>query len=95
MAYKYYCTDYTHNDGGRTVSVSEIETDTNGVETLYIYVERPSKTGKGFDFVQQKLPARVWTKAFGFSEDELFELQRFLLNNEVTFWEIARGFYES
>ena len=95
MSFRYYCTDYTYNDGGRAYSVSDIETDSIGMETLYVYVERPSVTGSGFDSAIQKLPQRIFVRAFGFSENELFEIEQFLLNNEVTFWNLARGVYES
>ena len=89
MAFKFYSTDYTCTGNPRSFSVSEIEDDPFRGEELFVRVERESPSG--FDFAEQRLPSRVWTKCFGFSEDELFELSRYILNNQVLLWDHARG----
>lgn len=94
MAYHYYSTDYTYDGGPRVFSYSDIERDDLGVESLYVRVERESSSGSGFDFAVRKLPERKWTQAFGFSEDELFELENYILLNEALIWSMARGVFD-
>ena len=57
-------------------------------ETIVARFERPNE--KGFDFSEWKLPCIANTKAFGFSEDEIMEQERYLRNNSVLIWEMAR-----
>ena len=44
----------------------------------------------GFDFAEGKLPNNLFYKSYGFSEDELMELEDYLRKNSFLIWEIAR-----
>lgn len=58
-------------------------------EEIDFRFERPNKNG-GFDFAEGKLPNNMFYKTFGFSEDELMELENYIKNNSFLIWEIAR-----
>ena len=62
----------------------------NGIfDEIDFRFERPN--GKGsFDFAEGKLPNNVFFKTYGFSEDELLDLEEYLRNNAFLIWEIAR-----
>jgi hypothetical protein len=51
--------------------------------------ERPRETG-GFDFAEGFLPECAFNKTFGFSEEELFRLEKYLKNNLFLLWEYAQ-----
>ena len=70
------------------MSFSNISVNKDGFETIIARVERPNKTG--FDYSEWKLPCVCNMKAFGFSEDEIMEQERYLRNNAPLIWEIAR-----
>ena len=55
---------------------------------VYVYFERPNE--RGFDFAEGLLPECVFTKTYGFSEDELFELRDYLRCNAPLIWEFAQ-----
>ncbi|MBR0092529.1 MAG: hypothetical protein IJP92_12605 [Lachnospiraceae bacterium] len=61
---------------------------TAGFETIMARFERPCENG--FDFTEWKLPCISNIKAFGFSEEEIMEQERYLRNNSTLIWEIAR-----
>lgn len=69
------------------LTFSDIE-ERNGFEEITVRFERPNENG--FDFAVGKLPNNMFYKCFGFSEDELLELERYLRNNNFLIWEIAR-----
>ncbi len=69
------------------LTFSDIE-EKNGFDEITVYFERPN--GDGFDFAEGKLPNNMFYKTYGFSEDELLELERYLRNNNSLIWEIAR-----
>ncbi len=69
------------------LTFSDIE-EKNGFDEITVYFERPND--KGFDFAEGKLPNNMFYKTYGFSEDELLELERYLRNNNSLIWEIAR-----
>lgn len=58
------------------------------IDEITIYFERPNDTG--FDFAEGKLPNNIFYKTYGFSEDELLQLEQYLRNNSFLIWEIAR-----
>lgn len=60
-----------------------------GEDLDYVKVrfERPNETG--FDFAEGKLPHFTFQKSFGFSEDEIFQLIRYLKNNSALIWEFS------
>lgn len=70
------------------MSFSNISVNKDGFETIIARFERPNKTG--FDYSEWKLPCVCNMKAFGFSEDEIMEQERYLRNNAPLIWEIAR-----
>ena len=70
------------------MSFSNISVNKDGFETIIARFERPNKTG--FDYSECKLPCVCNMKAFGFSEDEIMEQERYLRNNAPLIWEIAR-----
>lgn len=69
------------------LSFSDIE-EKDGFDEITVCFERPND--KGFDFAEGKLPNNLFYKSYGFSEDELLELERYLRNNSFLIWEIAR-----
>ncbi len=69
-----------------SLSFSDIE-ERNGFDTITFRFERP--TEKGFDFAEGRLPEMQFLKVYGFSEDELFEMEDYLRNNSFLIWEIA------
>lgn len=69
------------------LTFSDIE-ERNGFDEITVYFERPND--RGFDFAEGKLPNNMFYKTYGFSEDELMELERYLRNNSALIWEIAR-----
>jgi predicted nucleotidyltransferase len=54
---------------------------------VYARFERPNDNG--FDFAEGELPFRSFSKTYGFSEDELFELADYLLRNSLLIWEYS------
>ena len=70
------------------LTFSDIRTNEAGFETILARFERPANNG--FDFTEWKLPCISNIKAFGFSEEEIMEQERYLRNNSTLIWEIAR-----
>ena len=66
---------------------SNIELESS-FDSISVRFERPN--GNGFDFAEGKLPNNMFYKSFGFSEDELMELEDYLRRNAFIIWEIAR-----
>lgn len=69
------------------LTFSDIE-EKNGFDEITVYFERPNETS--FDFAEGKLPNNMFYKTYGFSEDELLQLETYLRNNSFLIWEIAR-----
>lgn len=69
------------------LTFSDIE-EKNGFEEITVRFERPNDNS--FDFAEGKLPNNMFYKTYGFSEDELLELEKYLRNNNFLIWEIAR-----
>jgi len=55
---------------------------------VIVRFERPGSNG--FDFAEGTLPECVFRKTYGFSEDELFDLQDYLRCNAVLIWDYAQ-----
>lgn len=70
------------------LTFSDVEEDQDGFDFIEFYFERPNENG--FDFAKGKLPENQIYKSYGFSEDELLQMQEYLRNNAVLIWEIAR-----
>ena len=69
------------------MTFSKIE-EKNGFDEITVYFERPNENG--FDFAEGKLPNNMFYKSYGFSQDELLFLEKYLRNNAPLIWEIAR-----
>ncbi len=70
------------------LTFSNIQRNEKGFETIIARLERPNSNG--FDYSEWKLPCISNIKAFGFSEDEIMEQERYLRNNSTLIWEMAR-----
>ena len=70
------------------LTFSNIEEDRDGFDFIEFRFERANENG--FDFAEGKLPENQVYKSYGFSEDELLQMQEYLKNNAVLIWEIAR-----
>jgi len=55
---------------------------------VYARFERPN--GNGFDFAEGTIPFCCFSKTYGFSEDELFELADYLQHNSILIWDYAQ-----
>ena len=66
---------------------SDIE-EVQGFDEITIRFERQQESG--FDFAEGKLPNNMFYKSYGFSEDELLELEQYMKNNALLIWELAR-----
>lgn len=66
---------------------SDIDEDKNGFDTITFRFERPNN--HGFDFAEGTLPENQIYKSYGFSEDELMQMQEYLKSNSFLIWEIA------
>ena len=60
----------------------------NKFDSITVRFERTNQNG--FDFAEGKLPNNMFYKSYGFSEDELMELENYLLKNSFLIWEIAK-----
>lgn len=69
------------------LTFSDIE-ERNGFDEIIVYFERPNDNG--FDFAEGKLPENQFYKSFGFSEDELIKLKKYIRNNASLIWKIAQ-----
>jgi hypothetical protein len=57
-----------------------------------VYFERSNESnGKEFDFAEGELPSAEFSKTFGFSQNELLQLKRYLKNNSFLIWEYAQN----
>ena len=56
----------------------------------YIIIKEIVNAKGGFDFAEGKLPNNMFCKTYGFSEDELFDLENYIKNNAFLIWELAR-----
>lgn len=70
------------------LTFSNVQDTVQGFEEISVYFERPNENG--FDFAEGKLPNTLFYKSYGFSEDELMDLQNYLKNNSFLIWEMAR-----
>lgn len=69
------------------LTFSDIE-EKNGFDEITIYFERPNENG--FDFAEGRLPENQFYKCFGFSEEELIKLNKYIRNNASLIWKIAQ-----
>lgn len=71
-----------------TVTFTDIHSSKTMGESITVRLERPTKSG--FDIAEYVLPVCYCKKCMGFSEDEEFQLRRFVEKNSWLIWEIAR-----
>ncbi len=69
------------------LTFSDIE-EKNGFDEITVYFERPNDNG--FDFAEGKLPENQFYKCYGFSEEELMKLNKYIRNNASLIWKIAQ-----
>lgn len=69
------------------LTFSDVEEDKNGFDSITFRFERINDNG--FDFAEGVLPENQIYKTYGFSEDELMQMQEYLKNNSFLIWEIA------
>ncbi|MCL2845089.1 MAG: hypothetical protein FWE23_06525 [Chitinivibrionia bacterium] len=53
-----------------------------------VHFERPN--GSEFDFAEGNIPSFEFDKSYGFNQNELLQLQRYLRNNSFLIWEYAQ-----
>lgn len=65
---------------------SDVE-EKNGFDEITVYFER--QNGESFDFAEGKLPNVLIYKSYGFSQEELYQLEKYMRNNAALIWELA------
>ena len=58
-------------------------------KSVEVHFERP--TANGFDMARCVLPSYRWIKREGFSEDEIYNFEKFLKNNAHLFFKYAEN----
>lgn len=79
--------NYYSTVDGIVLTYSDI-TDDNDLDIMQIRFERANDSG--FDFAEGTIPHFTFQKTYGFSEDELMQLERYLRNNSSLIWDMAR-----
>ena len=65
----------------------------NGLtDYIAVYFERPNDTG--FDFAEGTIPSCTFSKSYGFSQDELMDMQEYLRDNALLIWQLASGYFD-
>ncbi|MCD7905455.1 MAG: hypothetical protein LUC97_02880 [Clostridiales bacterium] len=80
--------NYYSTVDGVVMTFSDILCTYDGFDEIDVRFERANDKG-GFDFAEGKLPNNMFYKTYGFSEDELMELEQYLKNNAFLIWRIA------
>ena len=66
---------------------SDIQNESSG-RRVYVYFERPNDNG--FDFAEGILPENVFTKTYGFTDEELLDLSAYLKDNALLIWDYSQ-----
>ena len=82
-----YCKIYDSN-GNILFNIMGIYADHNGQEHIEMRIEKENNMDTYARFI---LPANYCTHAYGFTEAELAKFKKFLRNNALTIWDMARG----
>jgi len=82
-----YCKIYRDN-GNILVNIMDMYKDDLEREHIEIRIEKESDVEAYARFI---LPANYCTHSYGFSEMEIKKFKKFLLNNTLTIWDMARG----
>jgi|GEM_PF-2689539 len=72
LLYEHEDMIFVHSDKKKTI---------DGKEHIFVRVERPSNIYNGFDFVEIILPENQIYLAFGFNDDELIFINKYLKEN--------------
>lgn len=64
--------------------------EVNYLEQIKVHYER-ARDG-GFDIAEVILPTYNFVKVMGFTEDEVFELDRYVRNNAPLIWELTKEY---
>ncbi|MCD8023146.1 MAG: hypothetical protein LUF30_09305 [Lachnospiraceae bacterium] len=81
--------NYYSTVDGIVTTFSNIEEDRDGFDHIAVRFERMNNVD-GFDFAEGKLPETEIYKTYGFSENELLRLKRYMRNNSALIWKIAQ-----
>ncbi len=84
---KHYYSTINEN----VLTFSDIRKD-GPCDYLSVYFERPNETG--FDFAEGTVPACTFTKSYGFSQEELLDMQDYLRDNQLLMWQLASGYFD-
>ena len=77
-----------HMFNGITVTTSDVIIE-GYKEYICVRFERPN-VNNGFDFAEIIMPDRYIIKSYGFSEDELFRIESFAVDNLLLMWEMSK-----
>jgi len=83
-----YCKLY-REDGNLYIHIMSMYEDRDGGDHIEVRIEKENDLDTFAKFV---LPANYCTNSYGFKETELAALKKFLLNNAVGIWDMARGY---
>lgn len=83
-----YCKLYEPDGSRIVVYIVKMYEDRDGADHLSVRIE---KEGDLDTYARFDLPANYCTHAYGFTETELMRFKKFLLNNALTLWDMARG----
>ena len=82
-----YCKLY-RDDGNIQINIMRLYHDNNGCEHIEIRIEKENDMETYARFL---LPANYCSHAYGFPETELMKIKKFLINNALAIWDMARG----
>jgi len=82
---------YYSTSDGIVLTHSDME-ESNMGRRVKVYFERPSKNPEdgGFDFAEGDIPSFQFHKSYGFSQNELLLLEKYIRNNSFLIWEYAQ-----
>ena len=78
---------FGNNKNDLSVVIEKLYEDRDGGEHVSIRVE---KLANAESFAEFRLPEHRCYKSYDFSEQDLFEIDDYLLHNEALIWELAR-----
>lgn len=55
----------------------------------YVNIRFEKSTEDGFSYAECRLPFEEFTKCVGFTEDELYQLEDYLLANQLLIWDLS------
>ncbi len=76
---------------GTVLTFSDIHSEGTS-DYIRVYFERPNDSG--FDFAEGTIPSCMFTKTYGYSQDELMAMAEYLRRNELLIWQLASGYFD-